>query len=52
MSKQVLPQPPSPTTTIFFEYDGTSVIWVAADSRPDDELTVVLTVPSLERVRC
>lgn len=26
-------------------------MWVAADSRPEDELTVVLTVPLLERVR-
>jgi hypothetical protein len=25
MSRHVLPQPPSPTTTSFFEYDGGSV---------------------------
>jgi hypothetical protein len=51
MSKHVLPQPPSPTTTIFLEYAGASVMWVPRDSRPAVEvLIMVLTVPSL-RVR-
>jgi hypothetical protein len=51
MSRQVFPHPPSPTTTIFFEYAGASVILVPADSRPVDvviPLIVVLTVPSLD----
>lgn len=51
MSRHVLPQPPSPTTTIFLEYVGGSVTCVAADSRPEAELMVVLTVPSLDLVR-
>jgi hypothetical protein len=48
-----LPHPPSPTTTIFFEYAGPSVIWVAVDSRPVDVmLIIVLTVPSLDLAFC
>ena len=51
MSKQVLPQPPSPTTTIFLEYDGASVMAVADDSLPVvSVLIMVLMVPSLDRV--
>ena len=44
-----MPHPPSPTTTIFLEYEGPSVTCVAADSLPvDAELMIVLTVPSLD----
>lgn len=47
-----MPQPPSPTTTIFFEYVGGSVMAVMAvadDSRPEDDEDVLMVVPSLDR---
>jgi hypothetical protein len=49
MRRQVLPHPPSPTTTIFFEYEGPCVTCVATDSWPIEfTLIIVLTVPSLD----
>lgn len=48
MRRQVFPHPPSPTTTIFFEYEGPSVMCVAAESRPVDAELMVPTVPSLD----
>ena len=51
--KTSLPTSPSPTTTIFFEYEGPSVICVAADSLPVEALLImVLTVPSLDLWLC
>lgn len=53
MSKQVLPQPPSPTTTIFFEKAG---IWdalvaaVVSEPATSDADDMVLTVPLLVRM--
>lgn len=45
--RQVLPLPPSPTTTNFFEYAGGTVTSVAADSAAVDRLMVELIVPLL-----
>lgn len=46
-----MPQPPSPTTTIFLEKAGPSVLAVPADSLPEEVvLIIVLTVPSLDLV--
>lgn len=50
MSKHVLPHPPSPTTTNFFEYAGGCVILVAADTLSDE--LAALMVPLLFRVLC
>lgn len=48
-----MPQPPSPTTTNFFEYDGGTVTEVPCESCeacPDETLRSVLMVPLLTRV--
>lgn len=47
MSKHVFPQPPSPTTTSFFEYAGGSVIAVSRVLVVPYELTVPLLLRSL-----
>ena len=54
MSRHVLPHPPSPTTTNFFENDGGCVIFVAAETRSVEvfALALVPTVPSLYLVLC
>lgn len=47
MSRHVLPQPPSPTTTSFLEYCGGSVMLVSRVAVVAYELTVPLLCRSL-----
>lgn len=47
MSRQVLPHPPSPTTTNFYEYAGGWVMIVASDILSVDTLVFVLADPLL-----
>lgn len=47
-----MPQPPSPTTTNFLEYEGGWVMFVASETRSVELAAVVLIVPSLFLVLC